>query len=619
MRNPTVGSGNHRTLGAIAFSAIASGAFALLAWLVLDKTNLPAFGGSMLSRAVSTLGSTLVILALAVALVAKCPRWLATMLSYLAAPALVVTTLAIPLSATRLYLDGLKVDQGFRTQFLTRLTDSAQLSDMNYVDLPAYYPGGWFWVGGRLGNLLGLPGWETLQPWSIVSMAMAAGVLAPVWHRLTGSLGAAAAIALSTTAITLVFSAEEPYAAIVAMGIPAAAVMTYRALHGGVFAIFGLIVYLGLSATMYTLLTGLVALSVVVSALVFVLREEQKIRPILCLMAVGFGSLAIAAITWAPYLLAVLSGQHTNNATAMHYLPIDGTQVPLPMLSASVVGVACLIGVAFLVLRFRDPNARMIVIFLATSYCWILLSMLLTLKGTTLLSFRLDVAVALLFATAGILGLAAIPRERIPRVSPRQATVLMTVLLAGAGISFAQNIPNRLSHPIDLAYTQTDGYGERADRQPADATQYYEEIDDAIRAQSYIPRDTVVFTSENDFLAIHPYRGFQAFSSHYANPLGEYDMRNEAIEKWADASWEDKATPESFLKLMEAEKWRAPDVFLFSGSTDSEGWKYDISEDIFPNNPNVRLVGVSFNPEVFHSAQWRIQEIGPFVVVTRVH
>ncbi len=86
--------------------------------------------------------------------------------------AFAVVTLAMPLAATKLYLLGISVDQQFRTEYLTRLTDSAALQDMTYADLPPFYPAGWFWIGGRVANLIGMHGWEAFKPWAIVSIAV---------------------------------------------------------------------------------------------------------------------------------------------------------------------------------------------------------------------------------------------------------------------------------------------------------------------------------------------------------------------------------------------------------------------------------------------------------------
>ncbi len=78
------------------------------------------------------------------------------LLSWAGLSGFVTVTLGMPLSATKLYLHGVSVDQEFRTEYLTRLTDSAALHDMTYADLPPYYPAGWFWIGGRVANLLGM-------------------------------------------------------------------------------------------------------------------------------------------------------------------------------------------------------------------------------------------------------------------------------------------------------------------------------------------------------------------------------------------------------------------------------------------------------------------------------
>lgn len=638
-----------RTLLSICGALFGGAAFSLICWFLLKTTNLPAFGPSMVTRAISTLGSVLVLLIVAALIIAWVmdekrkqahPRWrvwLTYLSCYLAPAGLVISTIAVPLSASRLYLDGVTVDQGFRTQFLTRLTDSPQLSDMNYIDMPTFYPGFWFWFGGRFGNLLGLPGWETFQPWAIVSLSMAASLLVPLWQRLCGSLPVATGIALASTSVTLVMSAEEPYAAMIAMGVPAASIMTYRALIGSKFGMIGMIIYLGISAASYTLYTALVALSVIIVAALFSGVMLKSIKPLIRLFIMGIGSLAIAAIWWFPYFSAVIRGRHISGATAAHYLPLEGTQIPLPMLSPTIIGLLCLIGLIYMIVRIRDLDIRMLTIGLVVFYCWVGLSMAFTLTGTTLLGFRLDIVIALQLVTAGVLGLAELRIYSIHRLFPDTFDVktsrtinlaFMAVLIAG-GISYVQNIPNHLSTAFEHAYSDTDGYGERADLYPPNSTQYYQAISDHIQQQTgKAPRDTVVMTDEQDFMSFHPFRGFQAFTSHYANPLGEFDLRNEAITEWALESWSDAKTPAEFVAKLDQAQWQAPEVFIFRGSLDealddlandrpTTGWVYDLAEDIYPNNPNVRFKGVRFNPEVFVDDPWTAKQFGPFVVVTR--
>ena len=523
---------------------------------------------------------------------------------------------------------------------MTRMADGWGLSDMNYIDMPTFYPAMWFWFGGRLANLLGIPGWEVFQPWALISLAAAGSTLVPVWQRLVGSLPVATAIALVSTCVTLVMSAEEPYAAIISLGVPAAVVAARRALVGRNMAMVGLIVYLGCSASSYTLYTAVVALSTMVIAALFSGVVLKSITPIIRLVIIGVGSMAIAAIWWAPYFLAILQGRPVSGATASHYLPLEGTRVPLPMLAPSVIGLLCLIGLVYLIVRSSNYDVRMLGVALLVFYGWVALSMVFTLIGSTLLGFRMDVVIATTLATAGVLGVAELriyaihqwlfPQEFDVKTSRMITCVFLAILVVG-GLSYAQNIPNQNADPIERAYSDTDGYGERADRYPPDSTQYYKQVAEFIDKHMGLQRnETVVLTDELNFMSYYPYRGFQAFTSHYANPLGEFDVRNQTITEWALGSWEDTNTPEKFLAKMLEAKWRPPQAFVFradlesykqdkAAGKDSSGWVYDLAEDIYPNNPNVRFHGLRFNPEVFvgDGTTWKVKQIGPFVVAVR--
>lgn len=634
------------TLAAIVGAAILAFAFALVLWMGLKQTNLPAFGPSNVTRAVAsaTIAAVLIVTGLLTWLwlrdehqsnprweledVKPRPKWrtaLTYLASYLSPAALVVAVLAIPLSATRLYLDGISVDQGFRTQFLTRMADDISLSDMNYIDMPTFYPAGWFWLGGRLANLLGLPGWEAFQPWAIVSMAVAASVLVPVWQRITGSLPVATGIALVTTCIILAMNSEEPYAAIVAMGIPAMPVLASRIAKGDKFALAGGIIYLGVSATFYTLFTGAIALSAVAVCIVMAAIVQRSIKPLLWLAVLGGGSIVIALISWGPYLLASINGAERSGDSATHYLPLEGTQFPVPFLASSVVGLLCLVGLIYLVVRFHNNEVRAMWVGIAVFYAWMGMSMAITLLGNTLLGFRLDTVLVLIFATAGVLGIADFRLASVYQLYPTQITErtanyltnFIVILVLLGGLYYAQDLPQKNARAIDLAYTDTDGYGERADLYPAGAARYYKDINDHLLDQGFEPSETVVLTDELDFMSYYPYRGYQAFTSHYANPLGEFGNRNAFIEDLAIRSWDELADPQQFSDALSTSPWTIPEVFIFRGSIDDPdaGWKYDVAEDLYPNNPNVRFRGVFFNPESFDQ-MWQTKQVGPFVVVT---
>ena len=622
------------TLVGMAAAAVGGGLITLIGFFAFKTVSLPAFSTSMVTRALSTAGTALTVLLVGALcvwwVIGASPRprwrsWLTTAVCYISPALLTLTSIGLPLSASRLWLDGVQVDQVFRTQFLTRATEAGSYADMNYEGLPTFYPLGWFWMGGRLANLLNMPGWEVYQPWSLISLAVSGCILVPLWQRLSGSLPVAAAIALTTTAVTLAIGAEEPYSAVIAMGVPAVAVLCSHAFHSSSwFSTAGIAIYLGVSACFYTLYTGAVALTIVSLIALVTCMAERTWTPLIHLATIAAGSLAIAAIAWAPYLRAVLHATAPLESTAQHYLPEEGTQIPAPFLSLSVIGILSLIGLIYLVLRIDEPDIKSMGTAIVGTYLWILASMVMTLAGSTLLGFRLELIVAVLFATAGILALADVRLMGLPTLYParftettsRRITLVFAIIMGLGGIYYAQQIPATNVTALDHAYTDTDGYGERADRYTSDSSANYAKIREFIDSQGYDATDTVVLTDEKLFMAYNPYYGFNAFTSNYANPLGEFSTRNLQIEEWASKSWEQ--TPEEFAQSLESAPWRGPDVLIFRGDMEEpgDGYKTHLAEDIYPNQPNVRYRAVFFNPEVFEKG-WEVEQIGPFVVAAR--
>lgn len=615
---------------ALACTGLGSFVAALIAWAILDRTNLPAFNTSMVTRGLATAVSVGLLVLVAVLLwqwrtADHHPRWrgaLTYLVSYLSPAGLTIATLGIPLSATRLWLDGLQVDQLFRTQFLTRTATNFGYQDMNYLDMPTYYPLGWFWGGGRLANLLDMPGWEVYQPWALVSLATAAALLVPVWQALTGSLPLATTLALANTAVTLSMAADEPYAAIVGMGIAPAVVMAARAVRGSWLAVAGVAVYLGVSATMYTLFVGVTALIAIVLTIHYFWTAERSIGPFLRLVVMGLGSMAIAAISWGPYLYLVATADYKPSSVAQHFLPSEGTQVPLPFFEFSALGFFSLLGLLYLVLR---STRRPLLIATVVLYGWVLASMLMTLLGSTLLGFRIELPIALILSTAGFFALADTDRAKVVHffesrkinLSARQLSGAFTVLLVAASIGYAQQISVANEDEIDHAYTDTDGYGERADQYAPGSAKYFPEIVATLGSAGHSPQQTVLLTDENSLLSYYPYYGFNGFTSHYANPMGQYTERNDTIKHWAEASFDELAAPQDFAAALEDTEWKGPDVFVFRGDEDDEEFKTHIAVDLFPNNPNVAYESVFFNSKVFaDDALWDIEQVGPYVVIS---
>jgi len=671
-------------------SVIIAGVGSLAVVAIFAKVDFPAFTTSNVLRAITVIAQV-VALALVVA-----GAWIArrgetghgigklgpapsTRVGKLLLPAanalLVAVTLAIPLSASKLYLMGASVDQEFRSQFLERSTTSLGVPDMAYADLPSFYPSGWFWLGGRFANALGMDGWEAFKPWAIVSLAMTAALATVLWTRLLRTdVGAAAATA--TTLVMLAHGAHEPYGAVVALLAPPVLLLAWHALaptgadprRAGKIALAATLAFLGISACFYTLYTGWAALTVVLMALVAAAVAKwgrgadggTAFRfgpglPIARLLVIGIGACIVALLAWAPYLIKTLTGTLSASGLANHYLPPEGAQFPLPMFDADPGGLLCLAGLVWLALRATSSRrAQALGIGVLGAYAWVGLSLLGALAGTTLLGFRMDLVISLLLSAAGVFGAfelaAALRRVRLPERAAgkadsadaasaagtsnttnypalRPVAALAAVAALGA-VAYAQHIPTVLDEQITHAYEDTDGNGERADRHAPDDARYYPEITSTIENRLHrAPEDTVVASGAPAFFSFHPFLAYQAITSHYANPLGDYAARAAVIESWAEAS--DGA---DLYSKITAPQWRAPDAIVAERLTEKEAKKANaadpenaeahagdytirLAKDLYPSDPNVEFYDVRIPAEVVEGAHFDTKDVGPFTVI----
>ena len=650
-----VGEGVAAAVVALVVAAVGLFAFSAVQW--------PAFNSSHVTRALTTVGQVVSIALLVVSvLLIRLRKWpvAAKLLSWVGISSFVTVTLGMPLAATKLYLFGVSVDQEFRTEYLTRLTDSAALRDMTYVDLPPFYPAGWFWIGGRVGNVLGLDGWEVFKPYAIGLLAIAAAVALVLWMQLVRAdmaVGAAAAV----TAMTLAYASPEAYGAVLVVFIPPVLVLAWGALHrrsGGWGAVLGTGVFLGVAACFYTLYLAIAAFTVVIMGVVaagFAVYSQRAagqrarrvggarvgsaatdaettsisaspawraaIAPLTRLAAIGGIAVVLALVVWTPYLLKMLSGAKLPSGNAFHYLPESGAQLAFPMLEFSLRGAFCLLGVLWLVIRAGSSRrAQALGIGVVSIYLWTLLSMAATAAGTTLLSFRLEPVLLALLAAAGVFGFvegATAVYQALNEPAPLR-TAAAAIAVLGA-LAFAQMIPTVLTHEIDTAYTDTvptdvpnaDGtYGERADKRKPSAVAYYHAVDEAILARTGRPRDeSVVLTADTTFLAFYPYWGFQALTSHYANPLSDFKARAATI-----ADWSKLPDSPALVEALSKSPWRAPDAFLFR--SDGDNYTLRLAEDVYPNDPNVKRYTVSFPKSLFTDPAFTATEIGPFTLIT---
>jgi galactan 5-O-arabinofuranosyltransferase len=632
------------TIGHLVIAVTVAAAVSVISLIAIARVQWPAYPSSNQLHALTTVGQVGCIVGL------LCAGWLwrrgrrtsdvrnnllAQSLALVFVSAFSVVTLGMPLGATKLYLFGISVDQQFRTEYLTRFTDSSALQDMTYIGLPPFYPPGWFWLGGRIAALTATPGWEIFKPWAITSITIAIAVALVLWSRMI-RFEYAVIVTTATAAVALAYSSPEPYSAMITVLLPPVLILTWSGLRGGIrsggwAAVIGAGIFLGVAATCYTLLLAYSAFTVVLmAALLTVSRWRQGVKaavdPLVRLAVIAVIAAAIGATTWLPFLLRAARDPVSNTGSAYHYLPADGAELTFPMLQFTLLGALCMLGTLWLIVRVRaSVRAAGLAIGVLAVYLWSLLSMLATLARTTLLSFRLQPTLTVLLATAGVFGfveltvaLAARGREHAwgRAVLPVAASIGLA-----AAIAFSQDIPDVLRPDLTIAYTDTDGHGQRGDRRPPSSEKYYSSIDTAITQATGKPRDqTVVLTADYSFLSYYPYFGFQGLTSHYANPLAQFDKRAAAIKSWSKLK-----APDPFIHALDTLPWTPPTVFLMrhggsAGSTSvglGSTYTLRLAEDVYPNQPNVRRYTVELNAAMFADPRFTVTTVGPFVLAIR--
>ena len=605
----------------MAVAVVVAVAVAVISLAAISGVEWPAFNSSNQLHALTTVGQ----FACLAGLVACGWAWqrgrrvLARGGTLVFLSAFSVVTLAMPLGATKLYLHGISVDQAFRTEYLTRLTDTAGPHDMTYYGLPPFYPPGWFWIGGRLAALTGTPAWEMFKPWAIISITIAIALAFVLWAAMI-RFEYALIVATATAAATLAYSPAEPYAAIITVLLPPVFVLAWSGLrgatrNGGWAAVLGVGVFLGVAALFYTLLLAYAAFTLTIMAIVLAIARRRA-EPLLRLAAIAALSTAIALLGWGPYLIAAIKGEPADSGTAQHYLPTAGAQLEFPMLHFTLLGALCMLGTLWLIWRARSSTrAAALAIAVLAVYAWSVLSMLTTLAGTTLLSFRLQPTLTVLLTAAGAFGFIEVTHAVAARVrlqNGRRVVAVAATLGAIGALTFSQDIPDVLRSDIAVAYTDTDGDGQRADRRPPGSEQYYREIDTKIREVTGRPRnETVVLTADYSFLSYYPYYGFQGLTSHYANPLAQFEKRADAIESWATLTDAD-----AFIAALDKLPWKPPTVFLMRRGAD-DTYTLRLASDVYPNQPNVRRYHVALDEALFDDPRFEVSTVGPFVLAIR--
>ncbi|MDQ0377993.1 arabinofuranosyltransferase [Amycolatopsis thermophila] len=625
-RHPLTRLGPGRTLAELVLGTVAAVVVSLV--LQFGANKLSVDPGTYVPDALVNLAVAVIVVVLFGSLwysgAARWPSWVRVGGSWVALTALSTLLLAIPLQGTRFFLGGSSVDNTFRLQYMERLTETAGLADVNYHGLAAYYPGGWFWLGGRFANLLGLEGWAAYKPYSITWAAVAGVVAFVLWSLVVRRRMALLASVATVLAGFVALGPEEPYAWPTTAWLPPILVLTWAVLRrrervpAWTLVLIG--VYLGFSGVTYTLHLVFGVFAVVVLALVALALDVRDGEPVgavlkrLLLRLVGIGVVTglLSLITWGPFILA--GGLGKPNVAA-HFLPEISAYFPMPFQTASFFGVLCLAGLVWLVVRARrEPVALVLLVLTALVYLWFALSSLALLVRTTLLSFRFIVTVDVALAVAGVFALAELVRA-LPKLTEhvRPVRTVAFVLAVLGAVSVTQTVVGTtMKDTVDTAESDyyPDGWNANYGHDPAQDGYWTPQLIATIgELTGRPPTGNIVLSAYDRLLSFQPYWGFQQTTPHYANPLAGYTQRNDEIRSWATAR--DSA---GLIAKLRTNPHEAPNVFVLRRAADGT-LVMPIATDTFPRAVPLRVDDITFAPELFSGPGFERRDVGPFAVI----
>ncbi|GAB3911944.1 galactan 5-O-arabinofuranosyltransferase [Kibdelosporangium lantanae] len=609
-----------RLLGELVAAALVAGVGSVGAqWIVArSHIDVPSFVPAALTSALSA------VLVLAVLLVAVRSRFraLGRVAAWAGLAALTSSVQALMLKGTRFYLFGIGGDQQFRTEYMTRLADGSTTADFAYRDMPGFYPRGWFWLGGKLSDLFGMPAWQFYKPYAIATIAVGTVLAYVMWCQVVRP----AAATLMGVAVTVVavnsWAAYEPYAWVFGALIPPLAVLGWRYLVDrehrlGIAVLLGGVT--GLLGLFYTLLLGFFVMVLVVVAVVGVTLAVRRGAPlwptsgraVRRLAVIALFSLPGMAAQWGPYLFG-RTGLTAGGNGALSYLPATGTSFPLFLYPTAFGGVLSLVGIVWGLLRLRDNVvARALMLVAACGYLWYGLSFVLTLFDISLLPFKIEIVLNETLRCAGVLGLVDGTRRLYRTVARQWRTGVALVVVVIGVVGVVGELQSRVDPLPDLvpaAYADyyPDGTTPFGERDPGAAGAWNKRLHDTIAAMTgRAEHDLTVLSDHQDLLTYWPYWSFQVSKPEYANPLADYDGRRARIEGWAKAA--------SAADLERTRRPGDPDVFVLR--TAGDGLHLTLTRSDFPRE-NVRY-DVVFRAALFTGPEFRTQVVGPFTVVVR--
>lgn len=442
------------------------------------------------------------------------------------------SVLVISLAATPLGVQATSADQSFRSVIMERYSLSALPTDFGYDGHGSFYPPLWFWLAGRAGALLGLPGWEMMK-WAQIATAFCVPLLALLfWRRVVGLQLAALVAIVSTLAVPDVIKGDEwlSLAIMLPWWIDAFADVRGPDVRRRPAWVHGLVAGAMLSLyTAFFLPAALATLIVAVRAI-----RAGSWAPVLrrwaVIVAVG---LVVWAWVWVPAVIERLTGPPYDSAQLRWFG--NANAVPAPV-TLSVVGVLALLGIAALAwCAPRLPVLRRVAIFAAAVLVVLVVGLVVTAAGHPILVQKTYLIIQHTLVVAAVIGSAQAVRV-IARSPSRRDSVTRTAvaLVAAVAVTLALGYLDDTvrTERLALAYNTRlpDGSVSRYAPDPAGSRASADDVAAVIDRAAPVGTP-VVLSSRYDLFVYSGYWNFQQFTDSYAHPHSRYTERDALITR----------------------------------------------------------------------------------------
>lgn len=513
-------------------------------------------------------------------------------------PVLVGTIASIALTSALAGTDfgpgGLANDQSFRTAAVTRFADSWHNADYTMRGLPSFYPPSYFWVLGRMSHVLGVEPWRMLKIGALMTALLVPTLAFVLWRRIVPDRIAA----LFAIVVILVNNFYEPYSWLVIVAIVP---WWLEAVHGlrrdgappgnpVALGIIGAVLFM--TYTYFFALAGIAFVVHLGAERVTGSIDRRQVRRAGTVLGV---TLVWSSLYWVPFVASVLRADHPSSF-ANRWFTSGHTQLPLPMVENTAVGIVAMIGFVYLVWNVRrDPVARGLLTFLVAAYCWYLIGAVAVANRHPLLSFRGKPMIPLVLMLGGVLGLVRmveLAAVRWDRDDVQRVTVAITVVL---GVFVCQRFVTEVrSSSLIKTALETE--------RPDAAAELEREI------VSRVGSHATLLSVRLDVLLIYPNHAFVPWDAHYANPASEYSGRIAYLAQLAQLT-----DPAEFARRATDNQYERIDAFVLAVDEDTGELVYRYTADDFPNGIDKREV--RFSPDLF--AEFDLVPVGGDVLAVR--